>query len=308
MNEKIISNIAASVHQRLLNKARADKRPFNELLQYFCMERFLFRLMSSQYADAFVLKGALMLKIWNIALNRPTMDIDMLGQISNDETVILTMLQNVLQTEVIPDGISFDISSIVTERIAEDAKYEGIRLRFCAYLGNARINMQIDIGFSDTVYPMPLLVNYPVILDFPSPRLLCYSKESVVAEKFEIMVSLGILNSRMKDFFDIWSISRQFEFNGHILQEAIIKTFENRNTILPENIDAFTENFALEKQLQWKAFKNRLSQEHLPENFADIVKELKEFLGPIALTIYECKSFNATWNSPGSWVFIQKNE
>ncbi len=167
------------------------------------MERFLYRLSCSSHTERFILKGALLLRVWQASLQRPTMDIDMLGRASNDENQICALMREVLTTVVPPDGLVFAESNMVAERIAEDAEYAGIRLRFPACLGTARIAMQIDIGFSDRVYPGPETAELPTLLDFPAPRLLCYSRESTIAEKFEAMIALGELNSRMKDFHDI---------------------------------------------------------------------------------------------------------
>ncbi len=217
-------NIAASVRQRLLNQARNDKRPFSELLQYYAMERFLYRLSQSGHADRFILKGALMLRVWfspqASTQFRPTMDIDMLGLTSNEEDSIIDKIKDIISVDTEPDGLIFDLDSIRAERITEDADYEGIRVRFTGSLDTARIHMQIDVGFGDIVHPEPVESELPTILDFPAPKLLCYSRESAIAEKFEAMLKLGELNSRMKDFFDIWLLSQQFDYDGADLAEA----------------------------------------------------------------------------------------
>ncbi|WP_319549577.1 nucleotidyl transferase AbiEii/AbiGii toxin family protein [Desulfogranum marinum] len=197
---KPTTNKAASVRQRLLNRARSDKRPFNELLQYYAMERFLYRLSQSFSSDRFILKGALLLRVWDAPEFRPTMDIDMLGKTSNEEAAILALFNNILLVPVEEDGLFFDTGSLQSERITEDADYEGIRIRFKGALDTARVNMQIDIGFGDIVFPKPEEAELPTMLDFPAPKLLCYSRESAIAEKFEAMIKLGFLNSRMKDF------------------------------------------------------------------------------------------------------------
>jgi hypothetical protein len=184
-------NIPVSVHDRLLNRARRDKRPFGEILQYYAMERFLYRLSQSRHADRFILKGALMLRFWQLPELRPTMDIDMLGRSSNKEADIVAQLRDILVMDVEPDGLTFKTDSIQAERITEDADYEGIRIRFLGLLDAARIHMQIDIGFGDVVFPNPERVDFPAMLDFKAPRLLCYSRESSIAEKFEAMVKLA---------------------------------------------------------------------------------------------------------------------
>lgn len=291
-------NIATSVRQRLLNRSKEDNRSFNELLQYYAMERFLYRLSVSAYESHYILKGALMLRAWNSPEFRPTMDIDMLGRTGNDEANIISQIREVIAVKVEPDGLSFDTDSIQSERITEDADYAGIRIRFCGALGTARINMQIDIGFGDVVYPGPERAELPCMLDAPAPSLLCYSRESAIAEKFEAMVSLGELNSRMKDFYDVWLLSRQFAFELEKLAEAIKRTFKQRGTELAEPIDAFSQAFVTSRQPLWTAFRRRLKQEHLPESFAEITTEVEAFMSPII----KGESAQASWPPAGPWA------
>jgi hypothetical protein len=291
------TNIAASVRQRLLNRSREDNRSFNELLQYYSMERFLYRLSVSAYESHYILKGALMLRAWNSPEFRPTMDIDMLGRTGNDEANIIPQIREVIAMEVEPDGLSFDADSIQSERITEDADYEGIRIHFRGALGTARINMQIDIGFGDVVYPGPERAELPCMLDAPAPSLLCYSRESTIAEKFEAMVSLGELNSRMKDFYDVWLLSRQFAFELEKLAEATKRTVKQRGTELAEPIDAFSQAFVTSRQPLWTAFRKRLKQEHLPESFAEITAEVEAFMSPVI----KGEPTQASWLPAGPW-------
>jgi len=273
-----IKNTAASVRQRLLNKARKDKRPFNELLQYYAMERFLYRLSISPYKDLFILKGALMLRVWNSPKFRPTMDIDLLGRTSNKETHIISQIKEILTIEVDSDGLDFLIDSVQSEPITEEAGYTGLRVRFKGYLDTARINMQLDIGFGDVVLPEPVRLPFPVLLDLPSPILLCYSKESAIAEKFHAIVTLGMINSRMKDFYDIWLLSREFSFDRKTLNKAIELTFKERDTVMADTITAFTDEFCEAKQIQWTAFRKRLGQDFVPPSLKDIIVEISSFL------------------------------
>jgi len=191
-------NIALSVHQRLLNKARQTSRTFNELLQHYAIERFLYRISKSPNSDRFILKGALMFTVWSRLNSRPTMDIDLLGRIDNSLDVIVAAMQDACKSEVENDGMVFDPESVIAVRITEDAEYQGVRVRIQGNLGNARISLQIDIGFGDEVYPHPGKIQYPTLLDFPAPELSGYTMESTIAEKFQAMVKLGLLNSRMK--------------------------------------------------------------------------------------------------------------
>ena len=305
MNKKPIKNLAASVHQRLLDRARQTSRPFNELLQYFAIERFLYRLSQSEYVNNFVLKGALMLNVWErSSLPRPTLDIDFLGQrISNEVDSIADVVRAICENPVDPDGIVFDSGSVKGTRIAEDAGYEGVRIRFNGSLGVARISMQLDVGFGDVVVPSDQPLQYPTILDFPAPHLRGYSKESAVAEKFEAAVRHGDLNSRMKDFFDLWFLSRQFEFDGSTLAKAINDTFSRRSTDLSPEAVPLTSAFAEDSQkaTQWRAFRRNSHLEFAPENFADVMAVVVTFLGPVAAAVSARLPFERRWRPPGPW-------
>jgi predicted nucleotidyltransferase component of viral defense system len=303
MTKRQYKNIGASIRQRLLSKARETGRPFSELLQYFAMERFLYRLSKSRYAESFVLKGALMLTVWEAPLTRPTMDIDLLGRIENSIGTTVKLTREICRQGVEPDGIDFDIATVEAERIAEDADYEGIRVRFRGSLDTARIVIQLDIGFGDTVIPSPEPASYPTLLDLPAPHIRGYSRESTIAEKFEAMVKLGTLNSRMKDFYDIWLILRHFDFEGPILAEAISKTFSTRGTNIQSEPIALTNSFAEDtaKAAQWRGFirKNRLVD--VPQNLVEVVAAIAAFLRPIAEQLAAGRVFKATWKAPGPW-------
>ena len=244
MTKRAPTNLSASVHQLLLNKARQTNRPFNELLQYYVMERFLYRLSRSPHAAMFILKGALMFTAWKLEAYRPTMDIDLLGKTANDVDALAAITKEICAQQVEPDGLVFSPETVKATRIAEDANYEGVRIRFKTSLGRARVTQQLDIGFGDVIVPVPQPIEYPTILDFPAPKLRGYSKETIVAEKFESLVTLGILNSRMKDYFDIWTLSRQFDFDGPTLSSAIAKTFSNRGTAVESDPIGLTSAFA----------------------------------------------------------------
>jgi predicted nucleotidyltransferase component of viral defense system len=207
-------DIAASTHQRILNQAKESGRPFNELLQYFAMERFLYRLSQSGYVDSFILKGALLFRVWTVPDSRATRDIDLLAFVDNSNDVLVEIVKNVITTSVPDDGLIFDPRSVEAERIKEDADYEGIRLRFNGLLGKARIRMQIDVGFGDVVHPAAIECHFPTLLDHPAPVLRGYPPETVVSEKVEAMIHLAGLNSRMKDFYDVWRLSQQQAFDG----------------------------------------------------------------------------------------------
>lgn len=203
---------------------------------------------------------------------------------------------------MVADGLAFNPDSIQTERITEDADYEGIRIRFLGTLDSARVNMQIDIGFGDVVYPEPEELDFPTILNSPPLRLLCYSRESSISEKLEAIVKLGMMNSRMKDFYDIWLLSRQFDFDGARLTEAIRLTFERRSTKLPLKVEAFAEDFIEAKQSHWAAFRKRLQQDHVPTSFGEITASVDSFLSPIVAALSSDRPSPTNWIAPGPWA------
>lgn len=302
MAGKSVKNLVASVHGLLLSEARRSGRPFNELLQYFAMERFLYRLSRSPSGGRFVLKGALMIPIWQAPLFRPTRDIDLLGRMSNSINAVTSAIKEACRLAVEPDGMTFDAESVTATRITQDAHYEGIRVRLVARLGNARIPLQIDIGFGDVVVPGISKITYPTILDFPPPLLNGYTPESTIAEKLQAMVELGSLNSRMKDFYDIWLLSRRFNFDGQILATAIRKTFENRKTVIPSRLMVLRKIAEdPEKKSQWRAFVKKTKLNEVPGSFIDIVSTIVRFLEPVLAALVAHEDFEKRWRAAGPW-------
>ena len=297
-------DVAASVRGRLENKAKETGRPFAELLQYFAMERFLYRLAKSPHADKFVLKGALMLVAWRVANSRPTKDIDFMARMPNDVDFITSTFKTVCGQTVEEDGLVFDADSIKGRVIKEDAEYEGVRVTFLGYLQRSRTSMQIDVGFGDVIVPEPSLSEYPTILDFAAPKLFSYSRETTIAEKFEAMVHLKELNSRMKDFFDIWLLSRQFDFDGGVLAEAVRRTFANRGTDVTATPVAWTAAFGGDaaKQTQWAGFLRKSRIENAPATLLEVTAAVSGFLGPVAKAIESASPFESKWKAPGPWV------
>ena len=302
---KPVKNIPASVHQRLKNAAEISGRTFNDIAQYYALERWLYRLSQSRCAGDFILKGALLLVAWRAPVFRATRDIDLLAKTSNDLDFIKKVVSEICTTEVPENGLIFDVESLSTETIAEDADYEGVRAKFQARLATTRLAMQIDMGFSDVVTPAPVTIHYPTLLDGPEPVLRAYNRETAIAEKFEAMVSMGRLNSRMKDFFDIWLLATTCEFRGAELQAAIIATFQRRGTVVSLAPVALSDEFALdpEKQLQWRAFARRIRPGPAPEKFSEIISQLRVFLKPIYEATVPQKSFNLKWQYPHGWKF-----
>ncbi|OFW56420.1 MAG: hypothetical protein A2W01_07645, partial [Candidatus Solincola sediminis] len=303
MNESGLKYIASSVHQRLLNMARQTDRPFNEVLQYYAMERFLYRLSKSRYIDRFTLKGALMLICWEAPVSRPTADIDLLGRVDSEVENVVAIIRDVCEQKVIDDGMIYHADSISGERIIEGAEYQGVRVKVRGGLGNARITAQIDVGFGDIVVPSPQKVDYPAILDFPAPRLLGYTRESTIAEKLATLIRLGILNSRMKDIFDIWLLSRQFPFDGDVLSRAITECLSFRGIEAVSKPVALSSDFADDpaKSAQWRAFIRKSRIDGVSDDLGKIITTIADFLTPVLGPISEGKDFKGTWKPPGPW-------
>ncbi len=304
MTARNVSNLAASVQARLQNHARATKRPFQELVQYFAMERFLYRLSTTPHRARFVLKGALMLHVWEAPLARATKDLDFLGRLDNSLENVECVIREVCTADVDPDGMVFDPATVTTERIKEDSDYEGVSVRFVGLLGKTRIPMQLDVGFGDVVTPSAVNISYPALLDFPAPALLGYPRETVVAEKFQAMVYLRTLNSRLKDFYDVWLLARQFTFDGSVIAEAIATTFANRETAIDVAPIAFTSEFTEQASTlaQWTSFRRKLPNTECPETLAEVVSSLAQFLIPIARACAAGERFDQCWQPGGPWT------
>jgi predicted nucleotidyltransferase component of viral defense system len=275
-------NVAASVQARLLNIAKAEGRDFGQVLTKFSLERLLYRLSKSKHADSFLLKGALLFDLWFDVPLRPTRDIDLLGFGLAELPHVIGVFDDLCQMSV-EDGVVFLADSIKAAEIRKEANYAGIRVSMVALLGNARTAIQVDIGYGDAVTPAPETATYPVLLeDFPAPQLRVYPRYTVVAEKVETIATLGIANSRMKDYFDLWVLRQQGEFDSEVLRLAIVATFARRGRPLPSQVpvglsDAFAAD--QQKQRQWQAFlkKNQLEQTEL----AVVVQALRDWLYPL---------------------------
>lgn len=296
-----IQDIAASVHARLLNKARDEHRPFNEVLQYYAMERFLYRISHSRFRGSFVLKGALLLRAHEISFTRPTRDIDLLGYVSNSVSKLEDNFRTCCNTAVLDDGLRFDERSVKGEEIVEEAEYHGVRIKLKGCLGRAKVTLQIDLGFGDVIEPETVWIEYPELLDYGKPFLQAYSLESAIAEKFQTMLKLDIANSRMKDFYDIWLLANNQTFVSERLIKAIVATFEKRVTQIPHDVpSALTNRFAAddEKKKQWSAFCKKIKVEEIP--LTEIVSTIKDFL-MLPIEAYNSGNiFSKLWKN-GMW-------
>lgn len=287
-----------SVKERLKDLRKETGKTFDELLILYGIERLLYRISVSKYSGHFILKGGALLYTLLDNKARMTRDIDVLARkLHNSKEHIHSIMEEVCSIWV-DDALTFDEDSIAIEEIAQDAEYHGVRFVITAYLGKAKIRLQMDIGFSDTVYPEPTEVKFPTLLKMDSPHLLAYPIETVIAEKYEAMTSLGDRNSRFKDFYDIVMLSRSREFEGHILQEALVSTFTRRNTNFDRHI--YTEMYATGKERLWQGFKHRIDAD-LDISFADALQEIGRFILPVQTAIEENRKFSATWNHK-EWI------
>ncbi len=297
-------NMAASIKQRLLDRSRIRKEDVQLLLIRYGLERFLYRLGCSDYRQRFILKGAMLFPYWEIDEHRPTRDIDLLGFGESAAAELAEVVREVLSLEIEDDGLQFDLNSISAEEIREDLEYGGVRIKFNAYLEQARIGLQIDIGFGDIVSPEPQEIIYPSLFDLPAPRIRAYPRETVLAEKFHAMVILGMANSRMKDFYDVWILARLFEFDGQLLARAIEQSFVRRKTEVPTSPPlAFCEEFYGDssKQAQWRAFWNR---NKLTGDFVSLEKTvalISGFLMPLCTAVTSGQQIVTQWPPGGDW-------
>jgi hypothetical protein len=302
MSNRHLSNVPQSVHDRLLGRARQSDRPFNELLLYYGIERFLYRLAQTEHAERFVLKGALLLRAKGAGPSRPTRDIDVLDLETRKESVE-EAVRAAIAADVPNDGMEYDPETLDIQEIRPDRQYQGLRITFRGYLGTARVPMQIDVGTGDVVEPGPKQIEYPGILEYDRPTLLGYPLGQVIAEKFEAIVDLGTANTRMKDFYDIWALSKRRGFAGPPLQTAIANTFERRRTPVPsEPPIAFTKTFleAGPKRKQWSSFTEKARLPDLPP-LPEVLSELEAFLLPPAQAIAQSTRFSGTWRKGGPW-------
>lgn len=297
------ANLAAAVRARLLDLSRRRGVEFQLVLSEFAIERLLFRLGESAHADRFVLKGAMLFKLWSDERHRATWDLDLLGRGASAIADVVGVVRDLCAIRA-EDAIAFDAASLTGEEIRAADEYGGVRVRLEARLGDARIPVQVDVGFGDAIEPAPSRQTYPTLLDHPPPRILAYPREAVVAEKVEAMLSLGVTNSRMKDFYDVHVLASAFTFEGPALARAIRATFERRGTPLPGREPlVLTPGFlaAPERQVQWRAFLRRGRLPGPPDAGA-LADALQAFLGPALEAGARGDTFAQTWPPGGPWT------
>jgi len=304
MKNKDKNNIAASVGQRLINLSKQRGEDPNLVFIRYAIERFLYRIYCCGQSGKFILKGAMLFAIWAGKPHRPTKDLDLMGFGDASAGKLREIFRRICETEVEPDGLEFNPDSIEITEIREQLEYPGRRIRLEGRLGNARINIQIDVGFGDSIVPEPSEIEYPTLLDMPAPHIWAYPAETVAAEKLESMVSLGMLNSRMKDFYDLRIMAKELAFDGKTLTEAIKATFGRRGTAISgEEPVALTEEFSADtdKQTQWQAFLRTSRLEDVKLQLPEVIDQISKFLLPVLTAAANDETFTKKWSAGGPW-------
>lgn len=308
MTKKDSTNVAQSIRDRLYHLAKSRQEPLEYVLTRYGLERLLYRLSESRYKDQFILKGAMLFEIWVDQQYRATRDADFLGFGNNNAEAVVRIFNEICQIPLDEeDGLEFDSESVRAEPIRDEQKYGGIRIKLNAYLTDARMRLQVDVGYGDALVPKPQKIKYPTLLELPAPYLRAYQPETVIAEKFQFMVAKGIANSRMKDYYDVWFLSNHFHFNGVNLARAVKATFSRRTTQIPDGVPlGLSEEFFQDpaKKRQWAAFLKRigLTESADKPTLKQVINRLTVVLLPPAHAIREGEKFKKRWNTDGMWV------
>ena len=300
-------NLSASVRQKLLNQAKQKGILFDDMLRLYAAERFLYRIADSDYRGLFILKGALMFRIWSGDDSRTTKDIDLLARTSNDPKHIESFLRACCEKDSSHlDGIRYDTESLQTKPLNNPRGIKGVRAGFTAYLGTARARVQIDFGFNDHVCPHPVEITFPSLLDYPEFRMLGYTAETSIAEKTHAMVVLAEFNSRMKDFHDLYWFQQHQNFELSILVDAIYQTFRQRETPIPEKLPDILSlplHSEATQQIQWNAYMREKRLTDIPKSFQKICDKIASFLEiPLRCAADRTLLEKRQWTPTKGWI------
>ena len=301
------TNLPASVAARLRNIARDKNSGLEFILRRYAIERLLHRLSLSPFRDRFVLKGAMLFTAWLDDPFRPTQDLDLMGFGDPAIETIATTYRAICGQEVADDGLVFDADDVIVEPIRDDQQYRGVRVRSRAFLGKTRIPIQIDIGFGDAITPAATDIEFPALLDAEGPHLRAYPRETVVAEKFQAIVELGLANSRMKDFYDLLALGRLFAFDGYSVAAAIRATFDRRHTSIPAELPiALGQAFSSDRQKneQWIAFVSRTPLLVEAGSLPATIDEIAAFVMPPTAAVLAGGDFAMKWAPGGPWKTV----
>jgi len=303
MGRKEPRNIVASVLARLRENAKSTGAPFQQVLQQYVIERFLYRVSKSKHAQGVVLKGALLLKTIGIPRARPTMDIDMLRKGKADQASLIALVKDCATLDVEADGLTFLADSVVAEEITKDSEYKGTHILMDARMGNVRLRIQIDFGVGDVMVPGPRMIEYPAFLASDTIQLLAYPIESAIAEKLQAMVALGNANSRMKDFYDVWMCSQHLDFEADALLNAISATFKNRETpVSAEEFEALKTSFVEQHRVQWNAFVKKIGEDKLVDAFGNVIEGIRAFAMPALSSLSRGELLTIKWCAGEGWI------
>lgn len=298
-----VTDVAASVRRRLLNLARERSASFDQLLVYYAIERFLYRLSLTPWVERLVVKGATLLRAWDVPYARPTRDIDFVGRVPGSPEALVALVRDCLAADVADDGLRFD-DEVAAEEIRADDEYPGVRLIIRGDLSGAKFRLQLDVGIGDDVVPDPAWVEFPVLLpDLPAPCVLAYDPVTSIAEKVEAMVKLGDGNSRLKDFYDVWLLATSLAFDGEAMAESFAATFRRRGTKLPDpGAPIVTDEFVTSRSVtaQWSAFRANAGVEQALE-FVTVVEVVRAFVTPVLGAVSAGAPFSAEWSLGGPW-------
>lgn len=298
-------NLAASIYGRLKNKAKQDRRNFQDVLLHYGIERFLYRLCQSEHADSFILKGGLAFMSFDAAFPRATRDIDLLGHGDHSQAHLETVVRDICRIPIHPDdALTFELDSIKSETILEQNDYSGVRLKLVGMLIRSRIPLQIDVGYGDAVHPPATQITYPVLLaGQPEPTLRAYPLETMLAEKIHIITSLDLFNSRLKDFYDLWFVSERHMVDGAQLVETVQQTFARRGTEVPDGFrDHFFAEFYQERAVQWTGLQKRIRERSLFPPFDAALLSVETFAQPVLKAAHRRQSFERYWEPRRGWI------
>jgi len=297
-------NIPASVKQRLLNLSQQSGVEFNIILTKYVLERLFYRISVSRLRDRFILKGAMLFWVWKQLLHRTTRDADFLDLESTSLERLNLEFREMCELKIEDDGVQFLSESVRATEIRGHTTFKGVRINITGILGKAKVSLQIDIGFGDACVPAAEFVDFPVLLDYPTPQIKAYAQETMIAEKFHAIVDLGMRNSRMKDYFDIFYLSREFDFKGKELSRALVATFERQATALPRRAPiGLSPEFSSDssKKIQWKSFLIQKNVLDIETKFEQIVAAVRKFLMPPSSASAKGMDFVRYWPAGGPW-------
>jgi hypothetical protein len=299
-----LKNVAASVRDRLLNVMTEKGQDYNVLLTRYAIERLLFRLAASKYRTQFILKGAMLFAAWQHVPHRVTKDVDLLGFGDSSPDALKAVFAEICVEPVDDDGVVFDPASVQAEPIRAEEVYVGVRVTFQGMLGSARLHVQVDVGYGDGFAVEPVMLQIPSLVGMPAPEVRAYRMETSIAEKFEAAVTLGLLNTRMKDYFDLWHLAKGFAFDGQAVSESIRATFERRAKALPESVPVgFSEEFWSDprRQAMWDSFCKKSVRTKPFPTLEEVVRFVAGFIIPPALAASKAESFPQHWQAGGPW-------